>query len=137
MFKPSLSIGQRIGLVIVFSWFFFGGIGHFMFSPFFTAIVPPYVPAPRLMVAVSGVFEILGALGLLFGRTRRAAGIGLFVLTLCVTPANVHMWLHPQLFPDFSPRLLTLRLILQVLLLACILWSTRPPRNTSAYSALR
>ena len=56
----------------------------------------------------------------------------LFLLTLAVTPANVHMWLHPELFPDVSEAFLSIRLVVQVLLLACIWWSTRTPRPAEA-----
>lgn len=137
MLRSNLGIGRLLGLGFVFCWFFFGGIGHFALADFFISIVPPYVPAPRAMVYVSGVFELLGALGLLFARTRRLAGWGLFALTLAVSPANIHMWQHPELFPQFDPTLLGLRLVVQVLLLICILWSTRPPaRRSAAYSAL-
>jgi hypothetical protein len=36
------------------------------------------------------------------------------------------MWLHPELFPDVSEAFLSGRLVVQVLLLALIWWSTRP-----------
>ena len=50
---------------------------------------------------MSGVFELLGAVGLMARPTRRAAGIGLFVLTILVTPANLYMWRRPSFFPTF------------------------------------
>jgi uncharacterized membrane protein len=127
-----MSLYRKLGLGIVFCWFFFGGIGHFVATDFFTSIVPPYVPSPRTVVYVSGVFEILGAIGVLIAATRFWAGIGLFLLTICVTPANVHMWMHPEQFEGFSPTMLSLRLVIQVLLLACILWSTQPPKREPA-----
>ncbi|MBF3272180.1 hypothetical protein HKW77_24005, partial [Pseudomonas aeruginosa] len=49
------------------------------------------------------------------------AACGLFILTLCVTPANLYMWQHPDLFPSFPPTLLAARLALQAFLLGCIL----------------
>jgi uncharacterized membrane protein len=55
---------------------------------------------------------------------RRATGIALFVFTICVTPANVYMAMNPELFPNVSELVLNLRLVVQVLLLACIWWST-------------
>lgn len=116
---------KQFGLAIVFGWFFFGGIGHFVATKFFVSIVPPYIPNPQMMVYVSGVFELLGAFGILLSVTRRLAGLGLFVLTLCVTPANVHMWLHPDLFPDLPAWTYSVRLVIQVLFLACIWWSTQ------------
>ena len=118
------------GLAIVFAWFFLGGISHFTKVDFFLAIVPPYVPFPLAAVYVSGVFEILFAIGILIPATREWAGNLLILLTLAVTPANVHMWLHPDLFPDVSPAFLSIRLVVQVLLLALIWWSTRTPRPT-------
>jgi uncharacterized membrane protein len=116
------------GLAVVFLWFMLGGVSHFTNVDFFLAIMPPYVPYPRTAVYVSGVCEILFAIGILFPVTRERAGILLMLLTVAVTPANVHMWLHPELYPNVSPALLSGRLVLQVLLLALIWWSTRLPR---------
>ena len=116
------------GLAFVFAWFFFGGISHFTNVAFFMAIMPPYVPYPLAAVYVSGVFEVLLAIGILIPATRKWSGNLLMLLTLAVTPANVHMWLHPELFPDVSPTALSVRLVVQVLLLMLIWWSTRPPR---------
>jgi uncharacterized membrane protein len=114
------------GLAFVFLWFMGGGAMHFISPEFFLAIMPPSLPYHEAAVAISGVFEILGAAGLLLQRTRRMAGIGLFVLTLAVSPANIYMSLNPELFPDVSELALTIRLVIQVLLLACIWWSTTP-----------
>jgi uncharacterized membrane protein len=113
-----------VGMAFVFLWFMGGGVMHFISPEFFLAIMPPSLPYHEAAVAISGVFEIIGAVGLLFQRTRRMAGIGLFFLTLAVSPANIYMSLNPELFPDVSDLALTLRLVMQVLLLACIWWST-------------
>jgi uncharacterized membrane protein len=118
---------RNAGLLIVFFWFMGGGITHFTNAPFFVAIMPPWIGWHLEIVYISGVFEILGAIGILIPALRQWAGNGLFLLTLCVTPANVHMWLNPDLFPDVSPAFLSIRLVVQVLLLACIWYSTRTP----------
>lgn len=118
-----------VGLAIVFLWFAIGGVYHFINPDFFARIVPPYIPWPLTAVYLSGVFELLGAIGILLPKWRSRAGVGLFILTLCVTPANVYMWMNPQLFPTISEAALGFRLILQVGLLACIWWSTRGPRG--------
>ena len=127
MTDRKLSWIRVAGLGIVFIWFGVGGTMHFVSPEFFVRIVPPWVPWPWAAVYISGVFELAGAAGLLHKRTRWLAGIGLFWLTIAVTPANVHMWLHPELFPEISPILLGVRLVIQVALLACIWWSTQPP----------
>ena len=80
-------------------------------------------------------------LGLCISRTRRAAGIGLFLLTVAVTPANVYMYLRADLFPQVSASLLFWRLPLQLLLLGLI-WrvAIKPAREmghcVNALSAL-
>ena len=98
-------------------------------------IVPPLIPWPRATVLLSGVFELLGAAGLLLPRTRRAAGWGLFALTIAVTPANIYMLQHPEGF-GIPPWLLVLRFPLQLLLLALILWSTAPASQRPRQGAL-
>lgn len=120
------------GLGFVFCWFLFGGVGHFIATDFFVSIVPPYIPHPLAMVYISGVFELLGAIGILFASWRQLAGLGLLLLIICVTPANIYMWQHPDLFPDFPPALLTVRLVIQVFLIACVIWSTRTPKAKTA-----
>jgi uncharacterized membrane protein len=114
---------KRLGLGFVFFWFLIGGIAHFTLTDFEMRMVPPYIPWPYAVVIASGVFELIGAAGLLWKFTRRSAGIGLFLLTIAVTPANVYMLQHPERF-DFPYWALVVRLPLQAALLALIAWST-------------
>ena len=109
-------------MAFVFLWFLIGGIAHFAATDLEMSIVPPYVPWPRAAVLVSGVFELLGAAGLLYAPTRRLAGLGLFALTIAVTPANLFMLQRPELFhiPYWA---LASRMPVQVALLALIYWS--------------
>jgi uncharacterized membrane protein len=123
---------KNLGLAVVFLWFMLGGIAHFVSPDFFVAIMPPYIGFHREIVYISGVFEILGAIGILIPATRRWAGIGLLLLVVCVSPANIHMWLHPELFPDVPPEFLSARLVIQVGLLWLIWWSTRAPDSRNA-----
>ena len=123
---------KNLGLAFVFLWFMGGGIAHFTNTAFFAAIMPPYIGYHTEIVYISGVFEILGAIGILIAALRQWAGNGLLLLTVCVTPANIHMWLNPELFPDVSPIFLSVRLVVQVLLLLLIWWCTRMPERGSA-----
>ena len=117
-----MSTARRFCVAFVFLWFFLGGIAHFVATELEMSIVPPYISWPRAAVLVSGVFELLGAAGLLYEPTRRAAGLGLFALTIVVTPANLFMLQRPDLFylPYWA---LVLRMPVQVALLALIYWS--------------
>jgi uncharacterized membrane protein len=121
--EQRMSRGRVAGLGFVFLWFLIGGIAHFAKTDLEMRIVPPYMPSPRAAVLVSGVFELLGAVGLLVPRTRLAAGVGLFLLTIAVTPAHIYMLQRPDLLgvPFWA---LVLRLPMQVALLGLIAWST-------------
>jgi uncharacterized membrane protein len=116
---------KRIGVGVVFLWFAIGGSAHFAATHLEMSIVPPYIPWPRAVVWASGVLELLGAVALFYRPTRRAAGVGLFILTIAVTPAHIYMLQRPELFavPYWA---LILRLPLQAALLALIAWSTFP-----------
>ena len=78
----------RYGLALLFVG---AGALHFIRPEIFERIVPPALPAPRLLVLLSGAAEVAGGLGLLLPATRRLAGWGLLVLLVAVFPANVYM----------------------------------------------
>ena len=80
--------------------FVFAGAMHFVIPKVYKRIVPPYLPAPEALVYASGVAEIAGGLGLMVPRTRRRAGWWLLATLAAVFPANVHMALHPEDFPE-------------------------------------
>ena len=99
------------------------GTAHLVWPAAFARIVPPSLPAPRTLVYVSGVAELLGALGVLVPGLRGYAGWGLILLLLAVLPANVHMALHPIDFGRIPAWALYLRLPLQFVLIGWIYWA--------------
>ncbi len=96
---------------------------HFLNPEPFVLIVPPYLPAPELLVAISGVFEVLGGVGLLIPRTRVAAGWGLIALLIAVYPANVHMLVNEVYLPDMPQEkwLLWVRMPVQFVFAALVI----------------
>jgi uncharacterized membrane protein len=99
------------------------GTGHFVRPQAFVSIVPAWLPAPLLLVLVSGFFEALGGVGLLVPRVRRAASLGLVLLYLSVFPANINMVMHPELGAGIPLWALWARLPFQVLFIAWALWA--------------
>ncbi len=75
------------------------------------------LPAPRVLVWVSGACEILGGVGLLLAPVRRPAGLGLIALLVAVFPANVQMLVDARAHgsPGWQEAVLWLRLPLQAL----------------------
>jgi uncharacterized membrane protein len=120
-----MPLARSIGTAVVFLWFAVGGAAHFLATSLEAQIVPPYIPWPRATVLATGVFELLGAAGVIYRPTRRMAGLGLFALTILVTPANIYMLQRPDLF-GIPVWVLIARLPLQLALLALIWWSTAP-----------
>jgi uncharacterized membrane protein len=53
-------------------------------------MVPPIFPRPDLLVTVTGLLEILGAIGLFIPSTAEAASLSLALLLIALFPANIH-----------------------------------------------
>ena len=102
--------------------FSFAGIMHFVSPGPYAGIMPPFLPFPILLVWISGAAEILGGIGVLIPKVRRAAGWGLIALLIAVFPANIYMFwrqLHEHGWVSFTAILLA-RLPLQFLLIAWV-----------------
>ncbi len=118
--KPVLRVLLAVTMVVA-------GVLHFVFTDLYLAIMPSYLPAHLELVYISGVFEILGGLGLLIRRTCRAAAWGLVLLYVCVFPANLNMAIH-EIQPsggNIPPVLMWVRLPFQLLFIAWAWWMTR------------
>jgi uncharacterized membrane protein len=89
--------------------------------------MPPYLPWPQGLVAVSGAAEIMGAIGLLTAKWRRMAAYGLALLLIAVFPANIYMAVAHVPFPGVlgQPWLQWIRLPFQFVLVAWALKYTR------------
>ncbi|MEO7132985.1 MAG: MauE/DoxX family redox-associated membrane protein [Vicinamibacterales bacterium] len=105
--------------------FVLAGLNHFRSPGFYVNIMPPYLPWHRELVAISGVAEVALGVMMLFRRWAAPAGWGLIALLVAVFPANVHMTMHPELYPSIPPVMLWLRLPLQGVLIAWAYYYTR------------
>lgn len=118
----------RIPLLIITLFFLSGGIAHFIFVDFFVQAMPSYLSYHKELVLISGVFELLGAIGILVPQTRLLAAYGLIALIIAVYPANINMALHPEKYPDLSALFLYIRLPFQFLFIAFVWWAIKPER---------
>ena len=93
------------------------GVNHFVMPRTYEAIMPEFLPAHRELVLLSGLAEALGGAGTLRPATRRAAGWWLIAVLIAVFPANVHMALHPERYPQMPHAALLARLPLQLVMI--------------------
>ena len=130
---PRRGIAGPTSLRLLAGLFVLAGIAHFIRPAAYIGIMPAWIPAHAAMVAISGVAEIIGGLGVLAPTTRRAAGIGLILLLIAVFPANIQMLLNGthDAKPAWYLAALWLRLPLQPLMVWWIWRATllRPQRD--------
>ena len=67
------------------------GALHLLHPQAFVSLLPPPLPQQSWLIIVTGVPELLGAAGLFFAPTRRAAGLCLALFMVAIFPANVYV----------------------------------------------
>jgi uncharacterized membrane protein len=86
-------------------------------------MVPPWVPNARVAVLVTGILEILGAVGLIMPETRTLAGVCLIVFLVAVFPANVYAAKAGARLGDRPVTPLGVRGPMQLLFIVLIFWA--------------
>lgn len=116
-------------LVVMAAFYVFAGVMHFVSPEGYLPMMPPYLPAHRELIFLSGVAEVVLGVGVLIPRTRRWSAWGLIALLVAVFPANLHIALYDV--PVFGAEkgagaLNWVRLPLQLVLIAWAWWYTKP-----------
>lgn len=124
---------HKLNLLFLSMFYVAAGTNHFLMPEAYLPMMPEYLPWHDQLIFLSGVCEVLLGLLVLPDQTRQEAGIGLVLLLLAIFPANLHMALHPELFPIVSPWVLWLRLPFQLVLILWA-WKTTAQRETPPLS---
>jgi uncharacterized membrane protein len=108
--QPALRGGLALMFVLT-------GVAHFSAKrrDSLIAMVPPRLPRAPLLVTITGVLELAGAIGLAFGSTAPIAAICLALLLLAMFPANVSATRRQLAIADRPVTPLVPRTLLQVL----------------------
>jgi uncharacterized membrane protein len=120
---------SRLSARILGVAFIGAGLLHFLRPKPYEAIIPPYLPAHRELVMISGVGEIAGGVTALFPATHRFCRWWLIALLVAVFPANVQMAVNPddiKGLPDIPQWALWARLPLQAAFIGLVVRATRP-----------
>lgn len=105
------------------------GVAHLHSPGLFVRITPAWVPDASLVIQITGICELAGALALAQGFSlglRRAAGIALAAYAVCVYPANINHMLMDMARPDHGWGLAyhLPRLAMQPVLVWLALWTS-------------
>lgn len=85
--NAELNLSGRIGMSAMLA---FTAMGHFKFTDGMVMMLPAGVPAKKQLVLITGVIEVLAAIGLLVLPTIKTTGILLIIFFVMILPANIY-----------------------------------------------
>lgn len=88
--SPRVETARTVLRWVLAAAFLVAGVLHVRSPAPFLAITPAWVPMPGMVILLTGIAEIAGAIGLFVPRLRAAAGVGLALYAVCVYPANIN-----------------------------------------------
>ena len=103
-------------------FYVYAGVNHFSDSDYFLKIMPPYLSYHLELVYISGAFEILLGIMLIFNKTRYMACWGLILLLIAVFPANIYLAQTNGNSLDISPIIAWGRLPFQAVFIGIAYW---------------
>jgi uncharacterized membrane protein len=135
----SRSLRGRIAAAL---FFVFTGLAHFAKTQEMAQMLPSFVPARTEIIYLTGVLEILGAIGLLIPATRKYAAWCLILFLIAVLPSNIYSALERIDFGGHGsgPVYLLLRIPFQIFVIAWIyyfgIWLDQSPKVKSVSGGL-
>lgn len=81
------ALSARIAMAIMLV---FTAIGHFVFTKGMAMMIPDFIPAKESLVYLTGLYEILLAVGLLIPQFKTLSGWALILFLLLMLPANIY-----------------------------------------------
>ena len=118
---------RTIGRLVLGVFLLGAGIGHFTNAQAFLAQVPPWMPAPDAVVAISGVVELVLGAALILAPRRYRAAVGWIVAAFFVVifPGNISQFVTgTDAFGLDSDVARFVRLLFQPVLVVWALWCT-------------
>tara|TARA_B100000963_G_C22090093_1_gene436090 strand:- start:8 stop:487 length:480 start_codon:yes stop_codon:yes gene_type:complete len=118
---------KRITIFIMSALYIIIGVKHFLNPDFFVAIVPPFITWEKEAVLLSGLFEIILGVLLLFGKTRRLASWCIIMLLIAVFPANIYLYISevPRETLNITQSQALFRMPFQITLIIIAIWHSK------------
>ena len=89
-----MSPAAHVLLSVMGVFYVVAGLAHFVRPEFYLPMMPPWLPAHRELIFVSGLAEVVLGVAVLVPRFRRVAAWGIIALLIAIFPANLHIALH-------------------------------------------
>jgi uncharacterized membrane protein len=133
--RISSNTRARVGISL---FFLFTSLGHFIKTKEMSAMLPASVPYRAELIYLTGVLELLGAIGVWIPRLMRLTGVCLILMLVCVLPSNIYSAINHVNFGghEAGPVYLLFRVPFQLFLIWLIYFATEqhwfPPRPWKA-----
>ena len=82
---------KRVSLVVMIFFYIGAGINHFWHPLPYYALIPTYLPWPKLINMTSGALELILGRLLIFSQTRKFAAYGIILMLIAFIPAHIYM----------------------------------------------
>jgi uncharacterized membrane protein len=133
--KIDWALAGRIGMSAML---LFTAMGHFMFSEGMAMMIPDFIPFKLELVYLTGVFEIVAAIGLLLPKHKVITGRLLIAFFVLVLPANIYAALHQinyeqASFDGSDASYLWFRIPLQLFFILWVYFSSITPNNNRIF----
>lgn len=72
----------------------FTGAAHFAYTEGMAEMLADWIPFRMCLVYITGILEVIGAIGLMISSSSKITGICLMLFLLLVFPANIYAAIH-------------------------------------------
>ena len=132
-----MKIIKELTILLISILYITVGLNHFIKPNFFLEIVPPIIPFKLEVVFISGFFEIILGVLVLFKKTRKLASLLIIVLLVVVFPANIYLYISetPRLSLNITKSQALFRMPFQLSLIIISYWHSRDD-NSKTFSII-
>mgnify|MGYP001165029259 FL=1 len=120
---------KYFSVLLMSGFYIYVGMLHFIDPEWFLLIMPPFLSSIGLeLIYISGFFEIILGLSLLYSKSRKIAAYGLILLLIAVYPANIYLAFNQkaqQLIGISSFMASWVRLPIQFIFLGLAYWHSK------------
>ena len=130
-FEIAAAKRARVGVTL---FFLVTALAHFFNTEAMAEMIPPSIPYRVELIYLTGIFELLGAVGVWIPRLVRLTGLLLIIMLIAVLPANIYSALNRVEYGGHGagPAYLLVRVPFQLFVIWWIYFATQRKTNRSS-----